>query len=53
LSDTDALAAVFALPANKSALGEETCVITITRFGMIKKSLSANCPVPRRRRLRW
>ncbi|MBK7451436.1 MAG: hypothetical protein IPJ47_19310 [Anaerolineales bacterium] len=32
LNDTDALAAVFSLPASKSSLGEETCVITITRF---------------------
>ena len=46
LSDTDALAAVFALPANKSALGEETCVITATRFGMIKKTLVGELPGP-------
>jgi DNA gyrase subunit A len=46
LSDTDALAAVFALPASKSALGEETCVITITRFGMLKKSLVSELPGP-------
>ncbi|GAB1469632.1 DNA gyrase subunit A [Chloroflexota bacterium] len=46
LSDADALAAVFSLPANKSSLGEETCVITITRFGMIKKSLVTELPGP-------
>jgi DNA gyrase subunit A len=46
LSDTDALAAVFALPANKSSLGEETCVITVTRFGMLKKSLVTELPGP-------
>jgi DNA gyrase subunit A len=46
LSDTDALAAVFSLPASKSSLGEETCVITITRFGMIKKSLLTELPGP-------
>ncbi len=46
LSDTDALAAVFALPANKSSLGEETCVITATRFGMIKKTLVGELPGP-------
>ncbi|MCQ3938348.1 MAG: DNA gyrase subunit A [Chloroflexi bacterium] len=46
LSDTDSLAAVFALPANKSALGEETCVLTVTRFGMIKKSLVSELPGP-------
>ncbi|MBK9779657.1 MAG: DNA gyrase subunit A [Anaerolineales bacterium] len=46
LNDTDALAAVFSLPASKSSLGEETCVITITRFGMIKKSLLTELPGP-------
>lgn len=46
LSDTDALAAVFSLPAGKASLGEETCVITITRFGMIKKSLVSELPGP-------
>lgn len=46
LSDTDSLAAVFSLPASKSSLGEETCVITITRFGMIKKSLVTELPGP-------
>ncbi len=46
LSDTDTLAAVFALPANKSALGEEICVLTATRFGMIKKSLVIELPGP-------
>ncbi|MCL4273629.1 MAG: DNA gyrase subunit A [Anaerolineales bacterium] len=46
LTENDALAAVFALPASKSALGEETCVITITRFGMLKKSLVSELPGP-------
>jgi DNA gyrase subunit A len=46
LGDTDPLAAVFALPANKSALGEETCIITATRFGMIKKTLVGELPGP-------
>ncbi len=46
LSDTDTLAAVFALPANKSSLGEEICVLTATRFGMIKKSLVTELPGP-------
>lgn len=46
LSDTDALAAVFALPASKATLGEETCVLTTTRFGMIKKSLVSELPGP-------
>ncbi|MBK6644587.1 MAG: DNA gyrase subunit A [Anaerolineales bacterium] len=46
LSDTDSLAAVFSLPANKSSLGEEICVLTATRFGMIKKSLVTELPGP-------
>ena len=46
LTDTDPLAAVFSLPASKSSLGEETCVITTTRFGMIKKSLISELPGP-------
>lgn len=46
LGDTDALAAVFALPANKSSLGEETCIVTVTRFGMIKKTLVGELPGP-------
>ncbi|MCZ2128085.1 MAG: DNA gyrase subunit A [Anaerolineales bacterium] len=46
LSDADSLAAVFALPPNKSALGEEICVLTATRFGMIKKSLISELPGP-------
>jgi DNA gyrase subunit A len=46
LTENDALAAVFALPSNKSALGEETCVVTTTRFGMVKKSLIGELPGP-------
>jgi len=46
LQETDSLAAVFALPARKSALPEETCVITTTRYGMIKKSLVSELPGP-------
>ena len=46
LTEADSLAAVFALPANKSALGEETCVITATRFGLIKKTLITELPGP-------
>ena len=46
LNDTDTLAAVFSLPANKSSLGEEICVLTATRFGMIKKSLVTELPGP-------
>ncbi|MBE0670504.1 MAG: DNA topoisomerase 4 subunit A, partial [Anaerolineales bacterium] len=46
LPETEPLAAVFSLPASKSALGEETCVITATRFGMVKKSLISELPGP-------
>ena len=46
LSENDSLAAVFALPSRKSALPEETCVITTTKMGMIKKSLVSELPGP-------
>lgn len=46
LTENDSLAAVFALPSRKSALPEETCVLTTTRFGMIKKSLITELPGP-------
>jgi DNA gyrase subunit A len=46
LQETDSIAAVFALPAKKSAYPEETCVITSTRFGMVKKSLITELPGP-------
>jgi len=46
LQEADTLAAVFALPSKKSTLPEETCVITTTRFGMIKKSLISELPGP-------
>ena len=46
LTDNDTLAAVFALPSQKSALPEETCVITATKLGMIKKSLIGELPGP-------
>jgi DNA gyrase subunit A len=46
LTDNDSLAAVFALPSRKSALSEETCVITATKLGMIKKSLVTELPGP-------
>jgi DNA gyrase subunit A len=46
LTENDSLAAVFALPSRKSALSEETCVITTTRYGMIKKSLVSELPGP-------
>jgi DNA gyrase subunit A len=46
LTDNDSLAAVFALPSQKSVLPEETCVITATKLGMIKKSLISELPGP-------
>jgi DNA gyrase subunit A len=46
LSETDALVAVFSLPARKSDFPEETCVITATRFGMVKKTLITELPGP-------
>ena len=46
LEESDALAAMFALPARRSEFPEETCVLTVTRFGMIKKSLVTELPGP-------
>ena len=46
LTETDPLAAVFALPGSKSALGEDVCVLTATRFGMLKKTLISELPGP-------
>jgi DNA gyrase subunit A len=46
LTENDSLAAVFALPSRKSALPEETCVITTSKLGMIKKSLASELPGP-------
>jgi DNA gyrase/topoisomerase IV subunit A len=46
LTENDSLAAVFALPARKTDLPPETCVITATRFGMLKKTLIGELPGP-------
>ncbi|MGE5465083.1 MAG: DNA gyrase subunit A [Syntrophothermus sp.] len=46
LTENDTLAAVFTLPAQKSILPPETCVITATKLGMIKKSPIAELPGP-------
>jgi DNA gyrase subunit A len=46
LQDSDTLAAVFALPSRKSALPEGTCVVTTTKWGMIKKSLVSELSGP-------
>jgi DNA gyrase subunit A len=42
----DRPAAAFALPAKKSSLPEELCVLTITRGGMLKKSPVSELPGP-------
>lgn len=46
LTENDSLAAVFALPSRKDALPEETCIVTATKLGMIKKSLVNELPGP-------
>ncbi|HUH96691.1 MAG TPA: DNA gyrase subunit A [Anaerolineales bacterium] len=46
LTENDSPAAVFALPAKKTDYPEETCVITATRFGMVKKTLITELPGP-------
>jgi DNA gyrase subunit A len=46
LTENDSLAAVFSLPSQKSTLPEETCIVTCTRLGMIKKSLITELPGP-------
>ncbi|MBI4730965.1 MAG: DNA gyrase subunit A [Chloroflexi bacterium] len=38
--------AAFALPARKSDLPEETCMLTVTRGGMVKKSAVGDLPGP-------
>ncbi|MGC1376816.1 MAG: DNA topoisomerase (ATP-hydrolyzing) [Anaerolineales bacterium] len=38
--------AMFTLPAKKSSLPEETCVLTVTRGGMLKKSQIGELPGP-------
>ena len=44
LRESDKLAAVFALPSQRSTLPEETYVFTVTRGGMVKKSLVSELP---------
>jgi len=46
LKADDRPAAAFALPAKRAKLPEETCVLTVTRGGMLKKSLIAELPGP-------
>ena len=46
LRESDKLAAVFALPSRRSTLPEETYVFSVTRGGMVKKSLAGELPGP-------
>ncbi len=46
LKADDRPAAAFALPAKRAKLPEETCVLTVTRGGMLKKSLVSELPGP-------
>ncbi len=46
LRESDRLAAVFTLPSQRSVLPEETYVFTVTRGGMVKKSLAGELPGP-------
>ncbi len=46
LKADEKLAAAFALPAKKSILPEETCLLTVTRGGMVKKSAVSELPGP-------
>jgi len=46
LTEEDKLAAVFSMPAKRSEFPPETCVITVTRYGMVKKSLITEMPGP-------
>jgi len=46
LKEGEKLAAMFALPSKKGVLLEESCVLTVTRGGMVKKSLVSELPGP-------
>ncbi len=46
LKADDRPAAAFALPAKRAKLPEETCILTVTRGGMLKKSLVSELPGP-------
>ncbi len=46
LREGDKLAAVFSLPSRRSTLPEETYVFSVTRGGMVKKSLAGELPGP-------
>jgi DNA gyrase subunit A len=44
LKESDLPVAAFALPTKRSELPEETCVLTVTKGGMVKKSLLSELP---------
>jgi DNA gyrase subunit A len=46
LTDTDSLAAVFALPARRTDYPPETSIVSATRYGMVKKTLIGDLPGP-------
>jgi len=46
LNESDRLAAIFTLPAQRSNIPEETCVLTISKGGLLKKSLISSLPGP-------
>jgi len=46
LRESDTLASIFTLPSQRSTLPEETYVFTVTRGGMVKKSLASELPGP-------
>ncbi len=46
LRESDKLAAVFTLPSRRSTLPEETYAFSVTRGGMVKKSLVSELPGP-------
>ncbi len=46
LKEGEKLAAMFALPSKRDILPSESCVLTVTRGGMVKKSLVSELPGP-------
>ena len=46
LRENDKLAAIFSLPSRRSTLPEETYIFTVSRGGMVKKSLASELPGP-------
>jgi DNA gyrase subunit A len=46
LRENDKLAAIFSLPSRRSTLPEETYSFTVSRGGMVKKSLASELPGP-------